>query len=156
MSPEELKRLGATDKKAFLEALRPAAEEMERQFGVPAAITLAQAALETGWGRSIIPGFNIFGIKGRGNAGTVSLSTGEVYGGRSVRIRANFARYQNFYDAVVAHGRLFHNGHYTKAMKAYERNRDPFDFARNITGVYATDPSYASKLSDIMRRYQLA
>jgi flagellum-specific peptidoglycan hydrolase FlgJ len=156
MSADELARLGRTDKRAFLEALRPAAEESERRYGVPAAVTLAQAALETGWGRAIIPGFNIFGIKGKGPAGTISRGTWEVYSGRRVNITANFARYNDFYEAVMLHGKLFHNGYYDRAMNQYQRDRDPHAFARNITGTYATDPSYGRKLSEIMRTYGLA
>ncbi|MFN3431827.1 MAG: glycoside hydrolase family 73 protein, partial [Candidatus Sericytochromatia bacterium] len=150
-----LARLGAEDKAGFFAALRPAAEEAEREYGVPAAITLAQAALETGWGKHIIPGYNIFGIKGTGPAGTVSKGTWEVYDGKKVTITANFAKYHNFYEAVKLHGKLFHNGYYDKAMNQYARDKDPFAFARNITGTYATDPEYADKLSSIMRDYNL-
>jgi flagellum-specific peptidoglycan hydrolase FlgJ len=156
LSPEELARLGRTDKAAFFAALRPAAEEAERRYGVPAAVTLAQAALETGWGQHIIPGYNIFGIKGKGPAGTVNRGTWEVYGGRKVTIRANFARYNNFAEAVTLHGKLFHNGYYDKAVAQYARDKDPHAFARNITGTYATDPSYGRKLSSIIRQYHLA
>lgn len=156
MSPEELEQLGRTDKRAFLEALRPAAEESERLYGVPAAVTMAQAALETGWGKAIIPGFNIFGIKGKGPAGTSSQGTWEVYNGRRVNINANFARYNNFHEAVMLHGKLFHNGYYDKAVRQFAQDRDPHAFARNITGTYATDPGYGRKLSEIMRTYGLA
>lgn len=156
LSAAELKRLGATDKAAFFAALRPAAEAAEREYGVPAAVTLAQAALETGWGQHIIPGYNIFGIKGKGTAGSSSQATWEVYGGRHVNINANFAAYNNFYEGVEAHGKLFHNGYYDKAMNQYARDHDPYAFARNITGTYATDPSYGQKLSEIMRQYHLA
>lgn len=156
MTPEELAHLGRTNKKAFFDALRPAALEAERRYGVPAAVTLAQAALETGWGKHIIPGFNIFGIKGKGTAGTVNKGTWEVYNGRRVEIRANFARYNNFAEGVMMHGKLFHNGHYDRAMAAYRQNPDPHTFAQNITGTYATDPSYGRKLSSIMRQYGLA
>ena len=156
MSAEELARLGRTDKRAFLEALRPAAEESQRKYGVPAAVILAQAALETGWGRHIIPGFNWFGIKGRGPAGTVNKGTWEVYNGRRVTINANFAKYHDFYEAVMSHGKLYHNGYYDKAVTGYARDRDPHAFARRITGIYATDPRYGAKLSQIMRDYGLA
>jgi membrane-bound lytic murein transglycosylase B len=75
MSVAKLQELGRTNKKAFLEALRPAAEEGEKKYGVPAEVTMAQAALETGWGRSIIEGYNLFGMKGTGPAGTVKKKT---------------------------------------------------------------------------------
>ena len=155
LSPAQLTQLGATDKKGFFAALRPAAEESERKHGVPAAVTLAQVALETGWGKHIIPGYNIFGIKGKGPAGTVSKQTWEHYNGKDVTITANFAKYHNFYEAVFEHGKLFHNGYYNKAINAYKSNPDPFLFAQNITGVYATDPNYGKKLISIMKDYDL-
>jgi flagellum-specific peptidoglycan hydrolase FlgJ len=155
LSPQELARLGREDKAGFFAALRPAAEEAERQYGVPAAVTLAQAALETGWGQHIIPGYNIFGIKGKGPAGTTEQGTSEVYGGKTVHISANFAKYHNFYEGVVEHGKLFHNGYYGKAMDQFQRDHDPIAFGRNLTGVYATDPEYGDKLASIMRGYHL-
>lgn len=155
LSPAELTRMGQNDKKRFFEVLRPAAEESERKHGVPAAVTLAQAALETGWGKSIIPGFNIFGIKGTGPAGTISKQTWEHYDGKDVTITANFAKYHNFYEAVSEHGKRFHNGYYDKAINAYAKKPDPFQFARNITGIYATDPNYGNKLITLMQEYDL-
>ena len=155
LSAAELAHLGATDKRKFFEVLRPAAEASERAHGVPAAITLAQAALETGWGKSIIPGFNIFGIKGTGPAGTVKKGTWEVYNGKTVTITANFAKYHHFKEAVEQHGKRFHNGYYDKALANWKRYHDPQRFARDITGVYATDPQYGNKLISIMKTYDL-
>jgi flagellum-specific peptidoglycan hydrolase FlgJ len=156
LTPDQLAHLGATDKKAFFNALRPAAEAAEQQYGVPAAVTLAQAALESGWGKDPVGGYNIFGIKGHGPAGTVRVPTHEYYGGRYVAISDNFAQYDSFYQAVVEHGKVFHNGYYNKALQDYQRNRDPREFARNINGVYATDPQYGRDLISIMNDYQLA
>jgi flagellum-specific peptidoglycan hydrolase FlgJ len=156
LKPEQLAELGRTNKQAFFDALRPAAEAAERQYGVPAAITLAQAALESGWGAHAIGGYNIFGIKGTGPAGTVSVQTQEYENGHYVTIHDNFAKYNNFYEAVLLHGKLFHNGYYDKAVNQFARDHDPYAFARNIQGIYATSPVYANSLTSIMRTYHLA
>ncbi|HEY9857253.1 MAG TPA: glucosaminidase domain-containing protein [Stenomitos sp.] len=156
ITPEQLKALGEANKRAFFNALRPAAEAAERQYGVPAAVTLAQAALESGWGQHAIGGYNIFGIKGQGPAGTVSKSTQEWENGRYITIQANFAKYDNFNQAVLEHGKVFQKSYYDKAMQVYSRNKDPKQFAQNITGVYATDPSYGQKLISLMDSYNLA
>jgi flagellum-specific peptidoglycan hydrolase FlgJ len=155
LSAAKLAELGRTNKKAFLEALRPAAEEAEKKYGVPAEVTMAQAALETGWGQHIIPGFNIFGIKGTGPAGTVAKGTWEVYNGKKVTITANFAKYHNFYEAVFAHGKLFHNGYYDRAVANFKKFKSPERFAQDITGTYATDPAYGAKLISIMKQYKI-
>ncbi|MFN3431493.1 MAG: glycoside hydrolase family 73 protein [Candidatus Sericytochromatia bacterium] len=155
MTPERLAELGRTNKAGFFAALRPAAEEAERIYKVPASVILAQAALETGWGQHIIPGYNIFGHKGTGPAGTVTKRTWEVINGKTVWIDAGFAKYHNFYEAVSYAGKRYHNGYYDKAVANYAKYHDPERFARDITGIYATDPAYGSKLTSIMKQYKL-
>lgn len=156
LSPSELANLGANDKAAFFAALRPAAEEAERVYGVPAAVTLAQAALESGWGKYAIGGYNIFGIKGTGPAGTVAKETQEWDGSQYITITDNFAKYNNFYEAVVEHGKLFHNGYYDKAVNQFAQDHDYRSFINNIQGIYATDPQYSSKLFSLIDQYGLA
>ena len=57
----------------FFRMIAPACIASSRLTGVPAAVTMAQAALETGYGRSSIgDAKNLFGIKGTGPAGSVS------------------------------------------------------------------------------------
>jgi len=155
MSPQELKELGEKDKKAFFEALLPGAIESEKKYGVPAEVTLAQAALESAWARSPIGGYNIFGIKGKGSQGSVNVQTKEFYKGRYVTIRDNFAKYGNFTEAVSKHGALFHNGYYDKAVNQYARDKNPRAFVDNIHGIYATDPKYSEKIKGIIDDYGL-
>lgn len=156
LTPDQLKALGQHDKQAFFDALRPAAEQAEQQYGVPAAVTLAQAALESGWGEHAIGGYNIFGIKGRGPSGSVQERTQEYENGRNVSVDASFARYDSFDQAILAHGELFHNGYYDRAVAGYQRDRDPREFAKNLDRVYATDPHYTEKILDLMDTYHLA
>lgn len=155
MSPQELKVLGEKDKRAFFEALLPGAIESEKKYGVPAEVTLAQAALESAWARSPIGGYNIFGIKGKGSQGSVNVQTKEFYKGRYVTIRDNFAKYANFSEAVSKHGALFHNGYYDKAITQYARDKNPRAFVDNIHGIYATDPKYSEKIKSIIDDYGL-
>lgn len=156
MSRAELKQLGATNHQAFLDALRPAAEAAEKKYGVPAAVTLAQAALETGWGQHVPEGFNLFGIKGAGPAGTINLSTREVVNGHDVSVKAHFAKYHSFEEAVAEHGKLFHNGHYDKAISQFAQDKDPYAFVKNMGKTYATDPNYTKVVTEIMKQYKLA
>jgi flagellum-specific peptidoglycan hydrolase FlgJ len=153
MKPAELAKLGKTDKKAFFQALLPAALESERKYGVPAEVTLAQAAVESGWAKSPIGGYNIFGIKGSGPAGTVSLATKEGSGTPS---RARFAKYNNFYEAVGEHGQLYNNGYYKKGMSQYAKDKNVSKFIDNIARIYATAPNYATKLKGVIKSYGLA
>lgn len=156
MSSAELANLGANDKAAFFAALRPAAEAAEQQYGVPAEVTLAQAALESNWGKDAIGEYNIFGIKGSGPAGTMELPTQEWDGSGYVSITDNFAVYNNFNEAVVEHGQLFHNGCYDTAVNQFAQDKDYVNFVNNIQGIYATDPEYSAKIFSLVDEYGLA
>ena len=155
MQPSELKAMGEKDKKAFFAALLPAAIESEKKYGVPAELTLAQAALESGWAASPIGGYNIFGIKGSGPAGKTSVDTKEFYDGKWVNVKDGFAKYNNFAEAVERHGKLFHNGYYDKAVGQFAQDRSTAAFIDNIQGIYATDPKYSQKINAIIKDYGL-
>jgi hypothetical protein len=155
LSPAQLKALGQSDKQAFFRALLPAAIESEKRYGVPASVTLAQAALESGWAKSPIGGYNIFGIKGTGSAGSKRVWTHEVFHGVKVPWNDKFALYNNFDDAIMAHGKLFHNGRYDKGIKEFARNGDPYRFIDNVGRTYATAPNYASSIKKMMQSHNL-
>lgn len=134
----------------FSKLFGPVARESMKRTGVPASVTLAQAALETGWGASSIgDAKNLFGIKGTGPAGSIRVSTKEFINGRMVTIQDNFRKYHSWAQSIEDHGKLLQNARYSPAMK-YKNNPD--QFAREIHKAgYATDPNYASKLISIMK-----
>lgn len=63
--------------------------------GVPASLTIAQATLESNWGTSglALQVNNLFGIKGKGTAGSVEMPTTEVVNGKAVMVAASFRKY---------------------------------------------------------------
>lgn len=137
--------------------LLPAALESERKYGVPASVTLAQAALESAWARSPIGGYNIFGIKGKGPAGTVSVSTKEYLKGKWVRINDNFAKYNNFQEAVMKHGQVFQGNYkgYKTGLDVYAKTKNDYAFIDAVGSTYATDPQYKQSIKKIMKDYDL-
>lgn len=159
MSQSELARLGREDKAAFFAALRPSAEEVERRYGIPVAVTLAQIAYESGWAKSVPGGdsFNLFGHKGVGPAGSVKHSSWES--NRSFKKTSSFKKYHNFHEAVLAHGANYKNsGYYGKAMAGVNRGeRDARTFLQRIEGVYHNDGgSYTSAAMSIIKKHHLA
>ncbi|WP_333986133.1 glycoside hydrolase family 73 protein [Burkholderia orbicola] len=125
-----------------------ASRESEARSGIPALVTFAQWAQESGWGRKMSGKNNPFGIKARkGEAGT-DVVTHEVIGGKRVKMVQRFADYDSLADAFSAHARLLANGKPYANARAHRD--DPFAFADALTGVYATDPKYGSKLKRIM------
>jgi flagellum-specific peptidoglycan hydrolase FlgJ len=153
MSMDDLRKLGP---KEFLDALRPAAEEAEKKYGVPAAVTLAQAAYESGYGKHT-PGkdsFNFFGVKGKGPAGTTAAASDEK--NHTERHVSNFAKYHNAYEAVMEHGKLFHNGYYGKALDVAAKGGSNQQFLKAIEGVYHQDGgSYTRATMSIINKYHL-
>ena len=146
---------GTRDQQAFISLVAPGAIAAQQRYGVPAAVTIAQAIEESAWGRSGLAAqyHNLFGIKGTGPAGSVSLPTSEFQGGRWVSIDAQFRVYHNDAESIADHAELLAtSGYYTRAMA--DRGV-PDAFANDLTGVYATDPEYGANLIALMRLYNL-
>ncbi|MBV8718993.1 MAG: glycoside hydrolase family 73 protein [Chloroflexi bacterium] len=143
----------------FINAVGVAARNSMKTSGVPASVTVAQAILESDWGRSRLTqqGNNLFGIKalnGPGPDGVVSLATWEHTGGGDVIVQAPFRAYKTLEQSIDDHGRFFTSNHrYADALAVAS---DARAFARAIQDDgYATDPSYASKLIGLMDKYNL-
>jgi flagellum-specific peptidoglycan hydrolase FlgJ len=146
---------GTRDQQAFISMVAPGAMAAQQRFGVPAAVTIAQAIEESAWGRSGLAAnyHNLFGIKGSGPAGSVSLPTSEFQGGKWVTIDAPFRVYHNDAESIADHAELLAtSGYYTRAMA--DRSV-PDAFANDLTGVYATDPDYGANLIALMKLYNL-
>jgi flagellum-specific peptidoglycan hydrolase FlgJ len=146
---------GTRDQQAFISMVAPGAMAAQQRFGVPAAVTIAQAIEESAWGRSGLAAnyHNLFGIKGSGPAGSVSLPTSEFQGGQWVTIHAPFRVYHNDAESIADHAELLAtSGYYTRAMA--DRGV-PDAFANDLTGVYATDPDYGANLIALMKLYNL-
>jgi flagellum-specific peptidoglycan hydrolase FlgJ len=143
----------------FIMSVALGARESQRTTGVPASVTLAQAILESDWGRSKLTreANNLFGIKalrGPGSAGVYEIHTDEVFDGQVVTVMAAFKAYTSLADSIVDHGRWFHeNSRYREALRVRD---DPRAFARAINAAgYATDPAYAPKVIGLMDRFNL-
>src|SRR3954466_1743567 len=155
----------ADPRAAFLKTAATGAQAGAREFGGPASVTLAQAVLESGWGKFHIgPANNYFGIKafvrdrrvdvGPIAAGFVIRQTHEVVGGRDVVVSARFRSYRSLGDSMRDHGQFLRAN--SRYAPAFAFSRDPNRFAHAIAKAgYATDPAYADKLIAIMRANDL-
>ena len=128
---------------------------MQSRYGVPAAVTIAQAIDESGWGQSAlaIRDHNLFGIKGTGPAGADMLPTQEYQNGQYVTVTSPFRVYHNVAESIADHGKLLATS--SSYQHAMADRHLPDAFATDLTGVYATDPHYGSSLIAIMRLYNL-
>ncbi|MDE1006987.1 MAG: glucosaminidase domain-containing protein [Paraburkholderia fungorum] len=133
----------------FVAAISPAAQACMRRTGVPASVTVAQAALESSWGKRA-PGMNLFGIKADASwrGPVTSQVTHEVVDGKTVTITANFRAYSDWQGSIDDHA-AFLTGN-PRYRPAFACKSGPA-FAKAIAAAgYATDPLYADKLISIM------
>ena len=155
----------------FKEKYLPYAMESERKTGISAIFILAQAALETGWGK-YAPGNMFFGIKASATTPAEKrqlLRTQEVLSAVpqiedfpeiiSVRKAANgqyycqvrdwFRKYNSPEESFTDHALLL--SQHPRYQKAMRYKSDPYRFAEEIASAgYATDPQYAHKLKIII------
>jgi len=130
-----------------------AAQASDQATGIPASVTIAQWAAESGWGKVCTGTNNYFGIKAvTGQAGTM-CQTHEVIGGKSVPTYAMFANYDSLADAFTAHAKLLADGPQYAAARA--ELPDVTAFVDKMAAVYATDPHYASLLNEIIADHLL-
>lgn len=148
----------------FVATMLPMAEAAAKRIGVDPKYLVAQAALETGWGKSVMraqdgtSSHNLFGIKaGQSWQGEKARAiTSEFRDGAMVKETAQFRSYDSyqdsFHDLVTL---LQSNDRYKDVLSSAD---NPEQFVRELQKAgYATDPNYASKISQIaknMNSYQ--
>lgn len=149
------------EKSDFLSFASNMALNSFEKTGMSAALQTAQAILETASGQRLPVdrysgkfSYNLFGIKGSANNGSVTCSTWEVYGGMNYRVDADFRAYNNVDEAWADHKRIL------LELSRYEPYREVMhDSTRGAWAIrragYATDPKYPMKLINIIKQYDL-
>ncbi|VAX10558.1 Flagellar protein FlgJ [peptidoglycan hydrolase] [hydrothermal vent metagenome] len=143
----------------FVRQLLPLAREAADKLGVDAEVLLAQAALETGWGKHISQhadgssSNNLFNIKASHDweGGRVAIRTLEYRDGVAKHERAAFRAYDSFADSFNDYVDFLKSR--PRYQSALEQAGDAESFIRELHGAgYATDPNYADKILNIMQR----
>ena len=153
-------KLDCSSPEAFVRSIWPMAQKTAAELGVPARALVAQAALETGWGRRLVQkdgetSHNLFGIKagGRWSGARMSAATHEYSNGARHGEHADFRAYGSVADSFADYARLLGNDRYAAARGA---GADVHRFANALQQAgYATDPSYAKKISAIANGHTL-
>ncbi|HVJ05405.1 MAG TPA: glucosaminidase domain-containing protein [Candidatus Saccharimonadales bacterium] len=137
-------------KHEFVQQAYRAASQSSKRSGMPAMVTVAQAALESNWGQSKLSreARNYFGIKAHGKHDLVQMSTKECTKDATVVIKAEFAKYDSMLDCFECRDGILGRG--TVYASARESCADEADFIREIAKHWATDPKYAEKLSAVL------
>lgn len=146
----------------FVQQLLPLAERVAADSGVDPRLMVAQAALETGWGRHMIegsdgsPSYNLFGIKAdqRWSGESVNIATTEYREGVKMNERAEFRAYPDFEASFRDYVSFLESNPRYQDVLASAGNPDLFARKLQEAG-YATDPEYATKIRRIMHGDQL-
>lgn len=140
-------------KEKFINKIKDGAIEGYKKYKILPSLTIAQAILETGWGRSSI-GNNLFGIKATSNwKGKVQIvRTHEYINGKKVYVDAIFRDYDTIYDSLEDRFKLLSTQRYLKVVQA----KDYKEGAKALyESGYATDPQYPNKLIQIIEQNKL-
>lgn len=148
--------------RAFINRIGPMAQASQRQYGVPASVTIAQAILESsnksGWGQSrlALEANNYFGIKHREGVDEpyVDFRTHEFFNKQDQIVMAHFRSFDSPEASFNAHAALLAGlPRYAKAMR--DKN-DPGLFSEQLQDCgYSTDPEYAGRLKFLIGEYHL-
>ncbi|HPY56848.1 MAG TPA: stalk domain-containing protein [Sedimentibacter sp.] len=149
------------EKDKYLDLVSGLAVNTRKTTGMSAALQVAQAILETGWGQSVPVdkydgkfSYNLFGIKGEGTKGSVTSNTWEEYNGVAFRIDAEFRAYNNEKESWQDHKDLLLLRERYAPFREVMYDSTKGAWALKRCG-YATDSQYAIKLIDIIERYDL-
>lgn len=140
------------EKIAFFDTYKDWAVTTQAKSGVPASITLAQAALESGWGTSRLAttANNFFGIK----VGPVWQWSGPYVLANDDKPNEKFRKYKTVYDSFIDHA------DFLMVNNLYNSLFDTTDYKQWAVGLqkagYATDKTYASQLIGLIEKYGLA
>ena len=159
--PEGLEKVATPSE--FIENLAGYAQNIASQNNLYASVMIAQASLESGYGKSSLsapPNHNLFGIKGSYNGATVAKVTQEYYSSTGwITITDNFKKYPSYEESLQDNANLLRNG--LRSSPAFysgtwaENTTSYRDATLWLQGRYATDPTYASKLNRIIEQFNL-
>ncbi|EJL42490.1 muramidase (flagellum-specific) [Brevibacillus sp. CF112] len=145
--------------KDFIQLIAPDAIKLCQESGIFASLTIAQACLETGYGKhrprdkkTGRDSFNLFGVKWTGEGDYVTCQTWEVVAGRKQYIDAKFRAYPSLFESLKDHQKVLQLPRYKRVREA--KTAEEAVMLLHPCG-YATDPEYGIKLRAIIRGYSL-
>ena len=153
----------------FIKTVGMLAKKDMKKTGILASVTIAQAILESGYGRSILgmEANNLFGMKATlshnswksdWDGKTFKKKTLEYYSGKYVTITADFRAYASIEDSIRDHSNYLRYAKNGKSLryKGVVKNKSYKKTIQIIkNGGYATDPQYVNKICAIIKKYKL-
>lgn len=149
----------SSNQRDFIQSLLPTAKYVAGRSGVDPKMLIAQAALETGWGKHVIKhangssSYNLFNIKADENwtGKTVTKDVNEYRDGVMMKQRSRFRAYDSFTESFQDYMHLVQSSErYAKAMS--HRNEPQAYINQLHRAGYATDPHYSTKVNKVYQR----
>jgi len=135
------------------------AQNTQKTTGIPASIVLGQIILESSGryegGLSGLAAYakNLFGVKGKGSAGSYYVPTKEFVNGQYITVQAGFRKYNSYDESIQDHAKFLQGPRY---QKQFVNARSVEDYANGLQRAgYATSPTYAQNLLNIINKYGL-
>ncbi len=145
----------ASTSNEFIQKMQPYATAAAKTLGVPTETLLAQAAVESGWGKKELKtadgsnSYNVFNVKAgtQWTGSTTVKDVTEYMHGNMVKSSEKFRVYGSYDEAFADYAKLISgNSRYAKAL-----NQDATGFVNGLQqGGFATDPNYASKIMGVV------
>ncbi|BDR57875.1 glycoside hydrolase family 73 protein [Xylocopilactobacillus apicola] len=150
----------------FINSTKPYVLQMSDKYGLWASIMMAQAIIESNWGKSQLgsaPNYNLFGMKANdswpGKSVTYPTKEWDKNSGQYITIDAKFRAYNNYGESFEDNAQklryglswdaLYYKGTWLENTSSYQ------DSANWLQGRYATSPTYANTLISAIQRYNL-
>ncbi len=146
--------------KQFVATIKPYAEKAAKALGIDSSVLIAQAALETGWGKKVInnsieSSHNLFNIKADRSwqGDKISKDTKEYHNNVAVTENAAFRSYNNYEESFKDFVQFLNqNPRYERALQQTESSES---FIKGIHQAgYATDPKYVDKVLNVMKKVE--
>lgn len=136
----------------FINWIVPVAEEICDRYNLLPSVCIAQAALESGWGRYTIGEYNLFGRKAVDGDKSILVATQECYNGEWQNMSAAFKDYDSLEDAIEDYCILLtEESVYAPCLEQTTVE----DFVNTLGPIYATDPDYAYKIMQTINASEL-
>lgn len=143
------------DQKLFIKKIAEPAQKVSQKYDLYTSVLIAQAILESNWGRSDLfqQHFNIFGIKGDYQGQGVNLPTVENVEHQDINIVARFRHYPSLLSSIEDYAEVLSQDLYLNVHKSHAASYQKA--TQQLANVYATDPLYDQKLNKLIQAYNL-
>lgn len=142
------------------------AQKLAAENDLYASVMIAQAILESGYGRSRLasaPNFNLFGVKGSYKGESASIYTAEYRpDGSKYMITANFRKYPSYYESLCDYVNVLTANNNKSSWRyrfylgaRFSTTNSYKDATAHLTGRYATSPNYGASLNQLIEKYDL-